>query len=147
MAFGAIKLPFADHVHRLNACDKHASAAKCLESQHGSHDALDGPVVLLDDVVEVLDLTHLDVRAGIGLNALDGRRVGAALVDGDFPGHAVQTDGALQKAPRRSTVSRGTEQKVDRVAVSVDGPVQVLPLAGDLDVSLVQGLAYGVALG
>ena len=144
MAFGAIKLPFADPVHRLNACDEHASAAKCLESQHGAHDALDGPVVLLDEVVEVLELTHLDVRAGIGLNALDGRRVGAALVDGDFLGHAVQIDGARQKAPRRSTVSRGTEQKVDRVAVSVDGPVQVLPLAG---VSLVQGLAYGVALG
>ena len=47
---------------------------------------------------------------------------------------------------RAAAQSRGTEQNVDRVAVSVDGPVQVLPLADDLDVSLVQGLAYGVAL-
>ena len=70
-------------------------------------------MVLLDDVVEVLDLTRLDVRAGIGLNALERRHVGAALVDGDFLGRAVQ----------------------------IDGPVQVLPLAGDLDVSLVRGLA------
>ena len=57
-------------------------------------------MVLLDDVVEVLDLAHLDVRTGIGLNAFDGRRVRTALVDRDFLGHAVQIDGALQKAPR-----------------------------------------------
>ena len=79
------------------------------------------------------------------MNALDSRGIRTAFVDGNLLGHTVQIDGALQKASRRSTVSLGTEQKVDRVAVSVDGPVQVLSLAGDLDVSLVQELAYGVA--
>ena len=41
------------------------------EPQHGSHDAFDGPVVLFEDVVEVLDLAHLDVRAGISLPEFD----------------------------------------------------------------------------
>jgi hypothetical protein len=67
-------------VHRLDAGNDDSSTAKRLEPQHRSHDALDGPVVLLDDVVEVLVLAHFNVRAGVGLNALDGGRVGAALV-------------------------------------------------------------------
>src|ERR1035437_6409295 len=52
-------------------------------------------MVLLDDVVEVLVLTHQDVDAGVGLDALNGRRVGAALVNGDLLWHIVQVDGAL----------------------------------------------------
>ena len=48
-----VELPFADHVHRLDARDERTSAAKFLEPQHGSHDAFDRPMVLLDDVVEV----------------------------------------------------------------------------------------------
>jgi len=49
LAFGGIELPFADHVHRFDARNECPSAAKCLESQLGSH-----PVVVLDDVVEQL---------------------------------------------------------------------------------------------
>ena len=97
LAFRDFELPFADHVHRQSARDEGASAAKCLEPQHGSHDAFDHPVVLLDDVVEVFDLAHLDVCAGVGTNALDGRRIRTTLVDGDLLGRAVQIDGALQK--------------------------------------------------
>ena len=98
LGFGGIELPFADHVHRFDVRNECASAAKCFESQHGSHDAFDGLVVLFDDVVEVFDLAHLDVLAGIGLNALDGRRVHTALVNDDLLGHAVQIDGALREA-------------------------------------------------
>ena len=128
MAFEDIELTFADHVHRLDARNECASAAKCLEPQHGPHDAFDRPVVLLDDVVEVLDLTHLDVRAGVSLNAFDGRRVRTTFVDGDLLGHAVQIDGALQKVPRGGAVPLGAKQVINRVAVTVDSPVQVLPL-------------------
>ena len=107
-------------------------AAKGLESQHGSHDAFDGSVVQLDDVIEALDPAHLDVRAGVGLNAFDGRRVRTALADSDLFGHAVQIDGALQQAPRGGAVPLGVQQKIDRVAVTVDRSVQVFPLAATL---------------
>ena len=56
LAFTAIELPFADHAHRLDARNEHASAAKCLEPQHRSHNTFDHPAVLLDDVVQILDL-------------------------------------------------------------------------------------------
>jgi|SRR5450631_2691781 len=81
-SLGAVELPLLDHMHRLDACNEAARAAKGLEPEHGSHDALDRPVVLLDDVVEVLRLAQFDVCAGVGTNALDRRRVRAAFVDG-----------------------------------------------------------------
>ena len=64
-------------------------------------------MVLFDDVVHVLALTKIDVHPGVVLDALDGSRVGAALVDGDFLGHAVPTDGLLQETTCSSAVSVG----------------------------------------
>jgi len=87
-----VELALLDHVHRLDAGDQRTCAAKVLEPEHGPHDSLDGPVILLDEVVEVLRLTHLDVGARVGADALDGCRVGAALVDGDLFWNAVQVD-------------------------------------------------------
>jgi len=62
-------------------------------------------VILLDDVVEVFRLAQPDVCAGVGTRALDGRRVGTALVDGDRLRHTVKLDGSLEESPRRSEVS------------------------------------------
>ncbi len=104
-----------------------ARAAKGLESEHGSHDPLDRPVFLLDDVVEVLRLAQFDVRAGVGTHPRDGRRVGAALVDGDLLRHTVKIDGAFEEAPRRSVVTVSPKQKVDRGTGTIDGPVLATP--------------------
>ena len=48
----APQLPFADHVHDLDAAKDDAGTAEGFESEHRSSDALDRPVVLLNDVVE-----------------------------------------------------------------------------------------------
>ena len=88
-------------------------------------------------VVEVLRLAQLDVRTGVGAHSLDGRCVGAALVDGALLRHSVQFDGAFEESPRRSVVSVSTKQKVDRGTGTVDASVQVLPLAADFDVGFV----------
>ena len=91
-------------------------------------------MVLPDDVIEIFRLAHLDVRTRVGANALNGRRVGATLVDGYLLGHTVQPDCSLQELPGSGVVSLGPQEKVDGVAVAVNRPVQILPLAGDLDV-------------
>ncbi len=127
LGFGTVELSLLDHVHRLDAGNQDARAAKGLESEHRPHDPLDGPMVLFDDVVEVFRLAQLDVRAGVGTHAPDGRRVGAALVDGDLLGHTVKIDGAFEEAPRRSVVSVSPKQKVDRGTGTIDGSVQVFP--------------------
>jgi len=79
--FGPVELAFLDHVHRLDASQDGTCAVERFEAQHRPHDPLDGPVVLLDEVVDVLRLAQPDVRTGVGAQALGGRRIGAALVE------------------------------------------------------------------
>ena len=69
--------------------------------------SFDGAVVLLDDVVQVFVLAHQDVNEGIDLQTFNGCCIGAALVDGELLGHAVQVDSALQKAPVCGLISLG----------------------------------------
>ena len=69
----------------------------------------DRPVVLLDDVVQVFVLEHQDVNTGISLDTFNSRRVGTAIVNGDFLGQAVLADGALQKAPWYCLVPLGIQ--------------------------------------
>ena len=57
-------------------------------------DFFNRPVVLLDEVVEVFVLAYKYVNC-VSLDTFNGRRVGAALVDGDFLWQAVQADGSL----------------------------------------------------
>ena len=51
-------------------------------------------------------------------------------------------DGAFEEGSRRRVVSVGTKQKVDRGTGTVDGSVQILPLAADVDVRLVHPPAH-----
>ena len=87
-------------MYSLDAGDDDSSTPKRLESEHRSCDCLDCPVILLDDVVEVLVLAHQDVDTGVSLDAFNGGRVGSALVDSDLLWHVVQVDVALQKSQR-----------------------------------------------
>lgn len=48
-----------------------------LNPQHRSGDPFDGPVVLFNDVVEVLALTQQDVDASGSLDAFNGGRAGS----------------------------------------------------------------------
>ena len=50
----ASHLLLADHVHDPNTTKDDAGATERLESEHPSDDALDRPVVLLNDVIEIL---------------------------------------------------------------------------------------------
>ena len=84
LASWAVKLPLANHVHHLDACNDDARAAKCFETQHRARDPFDGPVGLLDDIVQRFALTELDIGAGVSFGAFNSRRVGATLVDGNL---------------------------------------------------------------
>jgi hypothetical protein len=48
------ELSIGDHVHDFDVGEQNSCAAKDLESKHLPLDLFDGPVVLLDDVVQVL---------------------------------------------------------------------------------------------
>jgi len=54
-----LHLSFGDHVHAFDAAQKDAGTAKILEPQHRSRAALDRPMVLLDEIVEIRGLADL----------------------------------------------------------------------------------------
>jgi hypothetical protein len=56
LAFGASQLPLADHVGSFDAREDLRRGPKVLEAQHRPSSALDGSMVLLDEVVQILRL-------------------------------------------------------------------------------------------
>jgi hypothetical protein len=64
---------------------------------------------------QLAKVPHQVVDTGVSLDTFNGRRIGAALVNGDLLGHTVQVDGTLQKAPRCCLVPLGREKKVHRL--------------------------------
>jgi hypothetical protein len=72
-------LAFLDQVHQLNAWQSGSGRTKGFEAEHGSDDPFDGPVVLLDEIVQILALADLDFVAGFLLECLESRGIGATL--------------------------------------------------------------------
>ena len=128
-------------MHGFDTANDDASAAKGLESQHGPCDPFNGPMVLVDDVVEILRLAHQDGKTTVGLDADDGGLVGPAFVDRDFLRHVVQADSPFEECAGRGIIALGTQQKINGSAILVFCPLQVLPFARDLDVGLVHAPA------
>jgi hypothetical protein len=49
-----LHLPFLDHVHQLDATQDDARTVEVLEPEHWPGSTFNGPMVLLDDVVQIL---------------------------------------------------------------------------------------------
>ena len=108
-------------MHGFDAGDEDLRAAEGFASEHGSGDAFDCAMILLNDIVQVLRLARRDDKAGVGLYADDSGRVGAAFVDGDFLRHVVQTDSPFEECTGCSVIALGAQQKIDGSAGLVDG--------------------------
>lgn len=92
---------------------------------------------LLNDVVKEFNLVHLNRHVAAGVDCIDCRLVGAALVHPHFVGITVRCHALVGKKLRRGNIAFGREQEVDGLALLVDGRVQILPDALDLDISLI----------
>ena len=131
-------LPFADHVHKLDAAQNDSRTTKVLEALDWARDALDCTVILLDDVVQVLALPNHDFGAVLGIVIPDPGLVRSALVDVDDLGNTVVLDRAREEPPCRTTIAFGGQQEVDRVALFIHGTIPVTIFPADLDIGFVQ---------
>jgi hypothetical protein len=77
-------------------------------------------MILFNDVVEILDMTDLDIRVLVGIVVDDRHRVGAAFVDRDLFRDTMTTDGLAQEAQRHFTIPLGCQQEAYRGAGFVD---------------------------
>src|ERR1022692_4893119 len=130
-----------DTMGKLNARDRDSVIHKRLESSHRRAASLDHPMILLDDVVQVLAVSDLDVCPAPMLPAQQPQRSMARYVsiERDLARHAGRLGGKSFAEERlsRCDAAIGAKQKIDCLAVLVDGAVQVMPLALDRDVGLV----------
>ena len=127
--------------HGFEALDRTPRRVEGLEAANPRHGPLDPEVVALDPLLQVLgDGMDRRGRQRAGFSALCDRGwVGARTIGADPVGgeqrHLLQH--LAEEALGRVQVAFRREEEVDRVSVLVDGPVQIAPLAADLDVCLV----------
>src|SRR5215213_9396270 len=116
-------LSFSDHRHSLVAGQRSSGGWQTAKAQTGSDQALDAPMILLDDVVEVLDLAQPGEapQLTLALHRRDRGRIGRVLVDRDRARIARMglAQRLAEEAFRRRGIPLGREQEVDRLAPAV----------------------------
>jgi hypothetical protein len=65
-----LHLPLADHMHQFDAAQQNTCAPEGLEPEHRSSSPLDRPVILFDDVVQILVLADLERLVTLGIDRL-----------------------------------------------------------------------------
>ena len=71
-------------MHELDALQGYSGWTEGFETQHRSNDTLDGSVILLDEIVQLLDLADRDGLAGLFDERHEGGGMGAAFIDRDL---------------------------------------------------------------
>ena len=81
------------------------------EVEHQFSDPLDCPMALRQDVVQIFDLPHDDRHLTSGIDLIDRRFVGAALVHRDPLWNAVGLHGFVKEAHGCGLVALGGQQE------------------------------------
>ena len=109
--------------------------------QHRSSSTFDGPMLLLDDVVQIPDLTNLDGCLALRVHRMQCRQVRTAFIDAPRLGRTVLSDCLFKETPGSNLVPLGSEQKIDGVTRLVYGTIQVFPRTFDLDIGFIHAPA------
>lgn len=71
-----LHLAFGDHVHELDAAQQYPGTTELLEGKHRPRASLDCPMILLDNIVQILLLANLDrSRTKAGFRAVIKRPI------------------------------------------------------------------------
>jgi Domain of unknown function (DUF3387) len=135
------ELPLANAMSQLDSGDRDGRVGEGLEPSHRRTAALDGSVILLDDVVEVLASPDLDVAPTRVLATQQPQRAPARHV-------AIERHFARQaRSIRRQSLAKerlcggdptvAAEQEVDGLALLVNRSIEIVPLGFDRNVRLI----------
>ena len=117
---------------RVTRCDGLGGAVS-LEAAHRSEPGLEPTVIGLDPVVRV----PLDTVQRVRDQLVQDTRVSRRPIGGDLHRDGSGAQHAGKELPRSRQITPGAEQDVDDLTVLVDRAVQIPPLAGYLQVGLV----------
>ena len=96
-------LPFTYHMNQFNTGQNCLCPTERLKSQHRPYSSFDIPVILLNQIVQVLVLPdgHPFFFWFVGVECGQGRRVGATFIDSGQLGFAMMTNGLAKETQRR----------------------------------------------
>ena len=128
-------------MHELEPSQSYSCRLIGLEAKHGPAPALDSPVILLDDIVQVMTLTHDDVFPPVVLSTQPAQRqmTRSVPIQRDLarpPGRGGRKRLAKESHCRSDSTSC-LKQGVDRFALLVDRAVQVARLRSGTTIGLV----------
>jgi hypothetical protein len=124
-------------MYQFNAGEDRARRSERLETEHWPCDTFNRTVILFNNVVEIFNLPNRDWNFTLLVQLLQSCLIGAALVHRYLVGQCVVPYGLLEEAPGGGCITLGSQQEIDRPTLLVDGPIQILPRAVDLDVCLI----------
>jgi hypothetical protein len=75
LAFGRDQLTFLEHVHELDALQGCSERMKGYESEYWPDNPFDRSMILLNQIVQVLHLTYLNLFTGFLLESFDGHAI------------------------------------------------------------------------
>jgi hypothetical protein len=107
-------------------------------------------VILLDQIIEILDLPQFASLWDMSFCFEFGKRfwVGSIYVDVDHPGFAGKRDRKRceKEALGGLSISRRTQEKLERVALRINGSIEIHPFLFDFDIRLIDcpGISSGV---
>src|SRR3954466_339669 len=134
-------LPLSDHRHPFVASQRSSCGWQTAKAQPRPDQTFDAPMVLLNDVVEVLDLAQPREapQLTLALHRRDRGRIGRILVNRDRAWvHRVRLAQRLAEEPLGGRgIPLGREQKVDRLAAAVPRAIEGGPPVLHLAVCLI----------
>lgn len=126
----------------LNASNSGRRRMKCLEAHHWFCETFDEAVILFKDIVEIFDLPDFNDPSRSGefqdrIDSLQTSQIGSALVDDNPLGNAVGCDGHPEKLAGCGQIPTFRQHEIKGLAIAVNRPIQVDPLATNLELGLV----------
>ena len=117
-------MTLANYVHKFYPGQVFGDRSKRFDIEHGSGDAFDGSVILLDDVVEVLALTDHKCNCLVFYDLASACLVAAAFVHASFREPHWHAWPFQKIAPLRSCHALN-QQEVNRLAYRVCGRIKI----------------------
>ena len=149
---GILRLSFPHHVDQLDATQNYTCTRNRLKAEHGSDPPLVGAVVLLDTIIQVGTSPDVDRLQMVSRPVLqptchvagqNGFPVRLAPADDDPLRPAMPFQRTSQEPLRGCEIAPLAEPELDRVAIAVDGAVEIYPPATDLDLGFVEMPSLG----
>ena len=135
------ELALADAVSQFDSGDGNGCCCDGLEAVHGPASSLDGPMVLLDFIVELLAGSDLDLAPEESLTAQqpEGSPARDVAVECDLPGTAAEVGGHgfAKEGLSGGNTPVGAEQEIDRLALPIDRAILVKPFPTNLDLRFI----------